>query len=689
MSVDIQSDKVKHELPIAITPLRSPENVSMADRNNSKVNHDGINDNENEVLDTGLYEPLSRDEQEIRLLQLQGPFAADSPVRCTLQTVSLDTKPEYWALSYMWGKPTITENIIINGRQVAVTINLALALKQSGLSFGSVSVWADAVCIDQHNLSERSQQVSIMRRIYEEAQTVISWVGLGDETSKYAINLMDRMGSVLKTQCLSNQDFTSFEDLDTANIDLRQGERLADFWKDLETGFQSIVQLFERPYWSRLWVFQELLVAKSLQFLCGPDIFKLSHMDGAVLLAMAVTNTPGLVDPGLMHAIPHSPLLEVFRRIRGSVHNGKPAYIFALARTLLATNPRDHVYGLLGLMNIILVPDYSMSVREVYCSLASAWITQSHRLDVLKFSGIHIYLSPGSQSTTVLPSWVPDWKASTTAEVAFHLVSDCQAAGDTTAQYRISADLGTLYIQGIECDKIISVVPKMFAMGQSMAAVPSYFWSMAINPIKAAYPTGTSRLQAAFQLILVTMYRKTKLDHISPKLQSLLMKYVHILSLVEDIDHRMSQLSQDTMIYNKNGEDKAASQPLFKEVSQISDYFKAIIPIDEFTPKYLQAISEIGPSDMDYQDLIAKSAVVNVDRSPFHTANGYIGMAPHCVSIDDVVCVIPGADNPVILRKMENHYVFVSECIVIGLMDGEAIQATQAGELQSQEFEIR
>lgn len=43
----------------------------------------------------------------------------------------------------------------------------------------SVSLWVDAVCIDQGNRGERSQQVSLMRDIYGLAEGV--WIWFGEE----------------------------------------------------------------------------------------------------------------------------------------------------------------------------------------------------------------------------------------------------------------------------------------------------------------------------------------------------------------------------------------------------------------------------------------------------------------------------------------------------------------------------
>src|SRR5450432_2237374 len=74
------------------------------------------------------YRPLVTDRSEIRLLMLL-PYEENTTVRCSLEHVSLINPPEYCALSYCWGDPTITKEVIINGNLVQVTTNLESALR--------------------------------------------------------------------------------------------------------------------------------------------------------------------------------------------------------------------------------------------------------------------------------------------------------------------------------------------------------------------------------------------------------------------------------------------------------------------------------------------------------------------------------------------------------------------------------
>ena len=73
------------------------------------------------------YEPLDPAKSEIRLLTVVSK--PDEPLRCILRKHSLDENPIYFALSYVWGNPSNTKPIIVDGCVFGATINLVEALR--------------------------------------------------------------------------------------------------------------------------------------------------------------------------------------------------------------------------------------------------------------------------------------------------------------------------------------------------------------------------------------------------------------------------------------------------------------------------------------------------------------------------------------------------------------------------------
>ncbi len=129
--------------------------------------------------DPSIYAPLCATRQEIRILILAPAQDFNAEICCDLSHVSLDDKPVYEALSYTWGDPQITKTVLLKGSSFQVTTNLATALRHLRHKDEPRVLWADAICINQANITEREQQVAIMSRIYTLASSDVLWLGLG------------------------------------------------------------------------------------------------------------------------------------------------------------------------------------------------------------------------------------------------------------------------------------------------------------------------------------------------------------------------------------------------------------------------------------------------------------------------------------------------------------------------------
>ncbi|KAF2130650.1 HET-domain-containing protein, partial [Dothidotthia symphoricarpi CBS 119687] len=111
-----------------------------------------------------------------RILRLE-PGQEDDPIQCSLIHVDLDTSPVFEAVSYVWGDATDKLRITCNDRRIKITRNLFHALTMFRYPDRTRDLWADALCINQFNLKERSSQVQLMSRIYSGAKAVLVWLG--------------------------------------------------------------------------------------------------------------------------------------------------------------------------------------------------------------------------------------------------------------------------------------------------------------------------------------------------------------------------------------------------------------------------------------------------------------------------------------------------------------------------------
>jgi hypothetical protein len=141
------------------------------------------------------YQPLEQSD-EIRVLDLM-PGVGNSEVECKIRHAQLSDNPDYEAVSYCWGDANDICHIHSDDCEIQVTRNLYNFLLCYRYTDRTRTVSADAICIDQTNLAERSSQVRLMGEIYSKAKVVLAWLGTAREESNAAIKLAKhRLGSV-------------------------------------------------------------------------------------------------------------------------------------------------------------------------------------------------------------------------------------------------------------------------------------------------------------------------------------------------------------------------------------------------------------------------------------------------------------------------------------------------------------
>ena len=111
----------------------------------------------------------------------------------------------------------------------------------------------DPVCINQNNVEERGHQVHLMRLIFTRFEYAFPWLGEADEDSDLAMDCIAKIAS------LSGEERgTSF----IANLTQENPFCEAAPWV-------AIHRLFRRDFWSRVWIFQELVLPNNLIVGCG------------------------------------------------------------------------------------------------------------------------------------------------------------------------------------------------------------------------------------------------------------------------------------------------------------------------------------------------------------------------------------------------------------------------------------
>ncbi|KAM0162373.1 hypothetical protein ACHAQE_003816 [Botrytis cinerea] len=176
-----------------------------------------------------LYTPLDSDLCQIRRLVLQPAVNFDDPLHSHLDVVSLESSPDFEALSYVWGSTTPAKTITLGDRLVTIGPNLDNALRNLRLLAAPRILWVDALCINQDDLDERASQVALMRRVYSDASTVLIWLGPEADGSEEAMRSVERFDK--------------------------------EYWQTYDFQAQFMEILF-RPWFTRIWTVQEFAMAK-------------------------------------------------------------------------------------------------------------------------------------------------------------------------------------------------------------------------------------------------------------------------------------------------------------------------------------------------------------------------------------------------------------------------------------------
>jgi hypothetical protein len=561
-------------------------------------------------------------------------------IKCEIIHASLEDPPEYAAISYAWGDAGNTKRIELDGSLIPVAVSLYGALEALREKAGSVLLWVDALCIDQQNRDERSQQVQLMTSIYSTAKSVAIWLGPEEDDSALAIDLLqdvaDQAGSPENVSCL---------------ISSRVGK------PDLD----ALVSLFERDYWRRLWVVQEIFNATSITVYCGStklpwSVYELcsrtfnkhrSDLDQSLPKAR-MGGRRSTISPNqfsysqvLVYQGPSSlPALESYMDLK----EGSLLEVMRACRRKLASDAKDKLFGILGVLpddvRKEFRADYSLSVKDVYTEVVDYLLKTTERLDVI-CDAIHF---PAHTSSANLPSFVPDWSHAPETAAMGHK-DNFSAAGTTKARCRfLDERLNKLQISAIAIDMI-----KIHGIA-----------------------VGT--------LCTLADYLMAFLHWRALLLQSLENEKDESSLLVQGDFCRTLSLGQVAL--------SSASDRSNKWLNVCYNVFASLLleqlpylPLDQKLRDYVDEKVDIKPEDRS-QFLRKHFGDRMMGRCFCRTENGLIGMGSGAMLPGDVVVVPLGCSTPILLRPdgTRGEYRFVGDVYIQGFMRGRAVDEWNSGE---------
>jgi hypothetical protein len=552
----------------------------------------------------------------------------------------------------------------VNGKSVQVTTNLASALRHirdTGVREVLDSFWVDAICIDQDNVKERNHQVRFMGSLYRKATLVISWLGPEAANSTIALSLIHRLA----------QAFQKAEDENDRSLDWFK--EFPELWNAYggtsgsNDFFKALISLALRPFHHRGWIFQESCLAQRQICLCGWQALARDdfvHFHSFSLKLKDDYSKPDFIAEASWYVLKNPGWISLFGSLRHAgmfrVEQGDVGFslirLLRLTWDLKVSNPQDKVYSLLGIIEDQRINmDYERPVADLYCQVAQIWLQDYRTLDFLALAGI----KDTEKTDFDLPSWAPNWYGiSRSAKSPSFGAKNYCASAHVRAEARLSINTRILRILAmpLKFGKISTPV-----VLESMPVMFSAFKDYALRDFR--YPNGEHKLKALFRTFLA-MSR-----HEGGRPGEEMKEYL-LSGLGTAFFKELCTAGGESLF------DGLHSLGFSADVKYGISFRKLFVGID-------CSIGAPSWSTVDDTDPVTHRAaaaaltmggVYLLGRRFFYTENGHLGISNCDIGPTDVIHLIPGCSELIVLRKVDSHHVVVGACWIYGLMDGELME---------------
>ncbi|KAK7536951.1 heterokaryon incompatibility protein-domain-containing protein [Phyllosticta citribraziliensis] len=533
--------------------------------------------------------------------------------------------------------------------------------------FLPVRIWIDALCINQDDTPEKMAQVEMMKRIYASAQSTIVWLGVEDQATSAAVEALDILLNYPHLVGLIPPRYNSSTAILREAID-------APYSKLLRRRFEALNYLIKRAWFSRIWIIQEVILARNVTVLCGECIlpWKAIRLRGKHHIALVDAKGPGALE-FLMFRSKSKRVLGALELFDVALDRQcSLSSLLVLTESFSAKDPRDKFFALLSIAresnsgNVVAV-DYQTPPRNFFMLMAYDLIScrgvfsKEDAEDECSFSQVLEGLSfdcwpPRSQNNPLgLPSWVPDFRRTWCAPRERLFQRRFAACTSIPAVIRELPQKERLGLVGFKFDEIEAVAPRvdqpvcrrgscdymlLWPPCQCQAkwrkSLP--LWLKFASSLNSSYPSGG----ALFKALLHTLMGGSR-DYLGTGFQDAEKKAVDSLKILLDA----------------------------KSFEQCMPLVRAMNNGD------LPGVRENG----NFAETVRMPFYCN-RRSLYKTRQGYLGLGRREVEPGDEVWLLAGARTPFVVKRLkpdecENVLEFRGETYIHGIMHGEAVEGRE------------
>ncbi|KAK1572976.1 heterokaryon incompatibility protein-domain-containing protein [Colletotrichum navitas] len=635
-----------------------------------------------------LYETLDLEpvKREIRVLSL-GPGTNDDPLELDLSRISLDDNPHYTVLSYCWGSQDDLQQVRIGDTPFLVSRHLHSCLMNLRREDSPLTIWIDAICINQNSNQEKNTQVPLMRDIYKGATELFVWLGESTPGLDRIFNSIQRV-------------FEHNIEIEPKGISQVAEELLQASPEETE---QAFVEFVNRPWFRRTWIIQELALPRQDPiFICGKHRTLWTHLKRwwgiAESLNQAVKQHSTLTLPvwkNLHHLLNFRALdrLVLLRQLfvtPNISNNGlRLSALIFMSEESLATNPRDKIYGVMGLANANvnekIVVDYDKPVEDIYEEASRYLVFEEGTLSLLSNQTVNMTRNStdaGSEAyheftlswgANVNSSWIRDFghiRAPTHRPdpLVRDLDSRClkyNASLNTRSTPHPEQKKKVLSILGTKVDIVDDHVRAWYEYQGKIQWFTNIKGAMGVflragHPIPGIDGDGLEGGSSKITEIAVDPEGKEACLVYNPK---------------GGPTKPLKEAIWRTFVGDKSS-DSLDPAPGYYEF-----FLEGLLDVESGNPDPKLSIPDNafppGMSEFEHHwtHFMERVHSMMFRRAAFSTKQGWIGFGPDTMRKGDVIVVLSGGDVPFVLRPMQDSYILIGECYVEGIMYGEMIKA--------------
>ncbi|KAI1175059.1 heterokaryon incompatibility protein-domain-containing protein [Nemania sp. FL0916] len=630
------------------------------------------------------YRPLSNSGHEIRILVIEPLSPEDNRIRCHLEHASLyDLGNDFVALSYYWGDHNALKRIIVSGELVAITFNLYKALEELRRR-GLYRVWVDDLCINQYDDEERGRHVLRMGGIYRAASLVFAHLrGPGsnwqqalaegvrritrrpdgpkktEKTEKEARLQAKRDARKRKKSARNQSTEHEIQHYSQSYTDLPRRTPGGRHAMELSAAEETALFLFlDSPYWRRAWIIQEIAMNPRLTVVWGRQAFDLNQLMAAFSLLSNYIG--GKREKVWAH-------IRCIYKIRTYQLASKPlSLVEALGLCYLARAQflRDHVFALLGLTHdgayLVPYPSYTLPQEDISRDMTIRLVRATGSFDVV--------VSKGQGIETWYPNWFDSryWHSYRLSQLrigrpnllTYTSYGPYHASGHRTPSFSIHEQ--SIIAKGFLLGNIADCSPTLDEARESglprTALVQPRSWKRSSKNDRLFFGPGPEATMRALCWLLIDITR--------PRTRQQRRSGTHLYSLLHTLLHKKEMPVEQAPLLMQ-WLNCCEAQCFRIDGKRLVAYFamKNGMPL---APGEREILEEDCSS-------IQKNLRANMRLG--YTDEGGMGWFHKNTRVGDQVAVLLGSSMPCVLRqKPTGGYTIVGQCIVDGVMKGEAVR---------------